>query len=327
MTVSRRVLVVGVALAVLTLPLVGEAQSAKLPRVGLLETSSLAARASLWEAFRQEMRERGYVEGQTVVFEARGADGQSDRLPALATELVRLKVDVIVTAGAAAAQAARRATATVPIVMTTGNPVEMGLVSSLARPGGNVTGVTTLSIELSAKRLEIAREVVLGAPGLTILGDAGSANSLASIRETQAAAKELGVRLHTVTVRGREELDGALSTIVRQRAAMLLVTPSPMFFGERQRLAALAVKNRLPSVYASPEYAQAGGLIAYGADLADGFRKAPAYVDRILKGARPGDLPIEQSTKFKLVVNVKTAKALGLTIPPVVLTRADEIIE
>jgi putative ABC transport system substrate-binding protein len=273
------------------------------------------------------MRELGYVEGQTVIFEARGADGRSERLPALVAELIRLKVDVIVTGGAAAAVAAKRATAIVPIVMASGNPLEMGLVTSLARPGGNLTGVQTLSVALSAKRLEMAREVVPGAVRLAILGDEGSPASVAGVSETQAAAQTLGVRLHAVTVRTPAELEGTLSAIARANTSVLIVTPSPMFFGERKRLAQLAVKHKLPTVYGSPEYTEAGGLVAYGADLADGFRLAPVFVDKILKGARPGVLPIEQATKIRLVVNLKTAKALGLTIPPAVLTRADETIE
>ncbi len=295
------------------------------PRIGLLEPGSLAARAPLWDAFRRAMRELGYVEGRTVLFEARGADGKSERLPALAAELVRLKVDVIVTA-AAAAQAARQATATIPIVMASGNPVEFGLVASLARPGGNVTGVTTLSVELSAKRLELALKVVPRASRLAILGDAGSVSSVLGIRDTRAAAQAVGVRLHAVSVRGPAELDGAFSTIVRERPAILIVTGSPMFFGERRRLAELAVKHRLPTV-TQREYVEAGGLIGYGPDLAERFRRAAVYVDKILKGARPGDLPIEQPTKFELVVNLKTAKALGLTIPQPVLLRADALIQ
>jgi putative tryptophan/tyrosine transport system substrate-binding protein len=327
MAASRRALVVSVTLALLASPLAGEAQPRGVPRIGLLESGSLAGRAPLWEAFRQAMRELGYVEGRSVVFEARGAGGGSERLPALATELVRLKVDVIVTAGAAAAQAARQTTATIPIVMASGNPLQLGLVASLGRPGGNVTGIQTLSVELSGKRLEMAREVVPGASRLAILGDTGSPASVSGVRETQATAPALGVRLYAVSVRSPADLDGAFSTIARERPAVLIVTPSPMFFGERRRLAELAVKHRLPTVYGSLEYAEAGGLLAYGADLADGFRRAPVYVDRILKGARPGDLPIEQATKLRLVVNLKTAKALGLTIPPAVLARADEIIE
>jgi putative ABC transport system substrate-binding protein len=273
------------------------------------------------------MRELGYVEGQTVVFEARGADGGSQRLAALATELVRLKVDVIVTSGSSAAQAARQATATIPVVTASGNPLELGLVASLARPGGNLTGVQTLSIELSAKRLEVARDVVPGVSRFAILGDAESAVSVSGVRQTQAAAQALGTQLHSVTVRRPNELEGAFLAIARERPAILIVTPSPMFFGERRRLADLAVKHRLPTVYGSSEYAEAGGLIAYGADLTDGFRKAPAYVDKILKGARPGDLPIDQATKLRLVVNLKTARALGFAVPQSVLARAEEIIQ
>jgi putative ABC transport system substrate-binding protein len=272
------------------------------------------------------MRELGYIEGRTVIYDARGADGKNERASALATELARLPVDVIVTSGSPAAQAARRATATIPIVMASGNPLELGLVTSLARPGGNVTGVTTLSIQLSAKRVEVAREIVPLAPRISVLGDEGSAISVAGVRETQETARTLGVRLHSLTVRGPNELDAAFATIARERPAVLIVTPSPMFFGERRRMADLAVTHRLPTVYGSAEYAEAGGLVSYGADLTDGFRKAPVYVDKILKGARPGDLPIEQATKLRLVVNLKTAKALGLTIPQSVLVRADEII-
>ena len=326
MTVSRRALVAGVALALLAIPLAAATQTEKVPRIGLLESGSLPGRASLWEVFRQGMRERGYVEGRTVAFEARGADGKAERLRELAAELARLKVDVIVTSGAAAAEAAKQATATIPIVMASGNPLELGLVTSLARPGGNLTGVATLSIELSAKRLELAREVVPAAARLAILGDT-NINSVRTVRETQAAAQALGVHLHAVRVRGLPELDGAFATIARERPAILLVTTSPMFFGERRRLAALAVQHKLPTLFGSPEYAQAGGLIAYGADLTDGFHRAPVFVDKILKGARPGDLPIEQATKIRLVVNLKTARALGLTIPPHLLVRADDTIE
>jgi putative ABC transport system substrate-binding protein len=208
MTVSRRGLVVRVTLALLATLLPGVAQPEKIPRIGLLESGSLKGRAPLWETFRQAMRELGYVEGQTVVFEARSGDGQNERLQAAAAELVRLKADVIVTSGSSAAQAARLATATIPIVLASGNPLELGLVTSLARPGGNLTGVQTLSIGLSAKRLEMAREVVPGASRLAILGDTSSAISISGVRQTQAAAKTLGVRLHTVTVQAPEELDG-----------------------------------------------------------------------------------------------------------------------
>ncbi len=317
------------ALGLLT-PWSAEAQPpGTVPRIGLLERGSLAARAPLWDAFRQAMRGLGYVEGRTVLFEARGADGKSERLPALAAELVGLKVDAIVTTGMAVTQAARQATATIPIVVmaSAGDPVGLGLVASLARPGGNVTGVTTLTVELSQKRLQLAREVVPGASRLAILGDAGTLGDAPVIRETQAAARALGVRLHSVSVQGPAELDGAFSTIVRERPAVLIVNPTAMFFGERRRLAELALKYRLPTVSGQREYAEAGGLIAYGADLPELFRRAAVYVDKILKGARPGDLPVEQPTKFELVVNLRTAKALSLTIPQSVLARADEVIQ
>ncbi len=296
-------------------------------RVGLLDAGSLASRAALWDAFRQGMGELGYVEGRSVAFEARGADGKPERLAPLAADLVRLKVDVIVTAGTAATTAARQATATIPIVMATASdPIGAGSVASLARPGGNVTGVTTLAAELSPKRLELARQLVPEASRLAILGEEGNAATALQFRETEAAALALGVRLHPVTVRGRAELAGAFSTIARERSAGLLVVVNPMFFGERRYLAELALKHRLPTVHGAREYVEAGGLIAYGADRAELLRRAAGYVDKILKGAKPADLPVEQPTKFELVVNLKTAKALGLTIPPSLLSRADEII-
>jgi putative ABC transport system substrate-binding protein len=327
MMVSRRALLVSGALAGLAAPLAARAQPGKVPRVGLLESGTLAPRAPLWDAFRQAMRELGYVEGRSVTFEVRSAEGQSERLRTLATELVELKVDVIVTGGSAAAQAASQATTTIPIVTASGNPFDLGLVPSLARPGGNLTGVATLSIELAAKRLELARQVVPGATRFAIMGDTGSPSSSPGVRQTQEAAQALGVRLHAVTIGRPEELDGMVAKVARERAAVLIVVPSPMFFGERRRLADLAVKHRLPTVFGASEYAEAGGLIAYGADLADTFRKAPAYVDKILKGARPGDLPIDQAMKLRLVVNLKTARAIGLAVPAAVLARADQVLE
>jgi putative ABC transport system substrate-binding protein len=297
-----------------------------MPRIGILEAGSLVGRAPLWEAFRRGMQELGYIEGRTVVYETRGADGKPDRLATLATDLVRTKVDVIVTGGTPAAQAARQATATIPIVMATGSdPVGLGIVASLARPGGNVTGITTLTRELSAKRLELAREILPGISHLVILGDA-SQSTANQFRETEVAARALGVRVHPVTVRDPADLDSAFATIARERPAGLLVVTGPMLFGERRRLAGLAVKHRLPTVHGAPEYAEAGGLIAYGADRVEGFRHAAVYVDKSLRGAKPADLPVEQPTKLELVVNLGTAKALGLTIPPSILARADKII-
>jgi putative ABC transport system substrate-binding protein len=243
----------------------------------------------------------------------------------LAAELVRLKVDVMVVGASSAARAARQATAAIPIVMASGNPLEAGYAASLGRPGGNVTGLTSLTVELSAKRLELAREIVPGATRLAILGT-GSPGAMLYVRETEAAARARGVRLHVATAKDASELDGAFSSIVRERPAVLIVIPSPLFFAERQRLAELAVTHRLPTVYSSREFVEAGGLIAYGVSLTDLYRRVATYVDRILKGAKPADLPIEQPTKFDLLINAKTAKAIGLTLPPALLSRADEII-
>jgi putative ABC transport system substrate-binding protein len=280
------------------------------------------------------MRELGYAEGRTVTFEARSADGNLDRLAGFAAELVRLQVDVMVVGASSAARAARQATAAIPIVMASGNPLEGGYVASLARPGGNVTGVTSLSMSLSAKRLELARELVPGASRFVLLTHVfedyfprpGGVTDL-MVQETRAAAQALGIRADAVGVRVPGELDGAFAVIARGGRAVLLVFPSGPTFGERQRLAELALKHRLPAVYDAREYVEAGGLIAYGPNRLELFRRAAVYVDKILKGAKPADLPVEQPTKFELVINLKAAKALGLTIPPSVLARADEIIE
>jgi putative tryptophan/tyrosine transport system substrate-binding protein len=277
------------------------------------------------------MHELGYVEGRTVAFEARGADGDLHRLTALAVELVRLKVDVMVVGASSAARAARQATAAIPIVMASGNPLEGGYVASLARPGGNVTGVTSVSVTLSAKRLELARELVPGVSRFVALSNQSTSRpgglTERMIQETRAAGQALGVRVDTVDFRNPAELDGALSAIARGGRAVLLVNPSGPMFGERRRVAELAAKHRLPAVYDAREYVEAGGLIAYGPNRLELFRRAAVYVDKILKGAKPGDLPVEQPTKFELVINLRTAKALGLTIPPAVLARADQVVE
>jgi putative ABC transport system substrate-binding protein len=266
------------------------------------------------------MRELGYVEGRSVIFEARCADGKVERLPGLATELVRLKVDVIVTATNSAARAAQQATATIPIVTATSDL----LSARLAPPGGNMTGVTSLTMELGPKRLELARDLIPGASRLALLEHTAAAPGVPSVvRETEAAARALGVHLDVVGVSSPAELDEAFSMIARQRPAVLLVAAGPVFFGERRRLAELAVKHRLPTVCATREYAEAGGLISYGARLPDLFRRAAGYVDKILKGAKPGDLPIEQPKEFELVVNQTTAKKLGLAIPQSILLRAE----
>jgi putative ABC transport system substrate-binding protein len=331
--VNRRAFVAG-AVALLAAPLAAQAQpTAKTPRIGLLDSGSLAGRAPLWEAFRQGMRELGYVESRTVTFEARGADGNVDRLAGFAAELVRLNVDVIVVGASSAARAARQATATISIVMASGNPLEGGYVASLARPGGNVTGLTSASLELSAKRVELARELVPGASRFVLLthvfADYSPPGSLTDrmVQETWAAAQALGIRADAVGLRVPGELDGAFAAIARGGGAVLLVFPSGPTFAEHRRLAELALKHRLPTVYDAREYVEAGGLVAYGPNRQALFRRAAGYVDKILKGAKPSDLPVEQPTKFELIINMRTAKALGLTIPPGLLARADEVIE
>jgi putative ABC transport system substrate-binding protein len=277
------------------------------------------------------MHELGYVEGRTVTYEARSADGDLDRLAAFAAELVRLKADVIVVGASSAARAARQATAAIPIVFASGNPLEGGYVASLARPGGNVTGLTSASVELSAKRLELARELVPGLSRFVVLryepvsGPGGLTDLM--IQESRAAAHALGVRVDAVGFRNPAELDGAFAAMARGSRAVVLVLPSGPMFGERRRLAELAVKHRLPVMYDAREYVEAGGLMAYGPNRLELFRRAAVYVDKILKGAKPADLPVEQPTKFEFVINLGTAKALGLTIPPAVLARADEVIE
>jgi putative ABC transport system substrate-binding protein len=330
---DRRAFIAG-AIAFSAAPLAAEAQqAAKVPRIGYLATNQLAASPHLHEAFRQGLRDLAYVEGRNLVIESRSADGKLDRLPALAAELVALRVDVIVTAGGTpAALAAKQATRTVPIVFATaGDPVASGLVTSLARPGGNVTGLSMLgTAELVGKRLELLTQAVPGVTRVAVLRHPGFVSERADkviLKAADAAARALGVRLQVVEARGPAEFDRAFSDMTRARAGALAVSGSPMFANERRRLVDLAAKNRLPAVYESREDVDAGGLMSYGPNFADLFRRAATYVDKILKGTKPADLPVEQPTKFELVINRKTAKALGLTIPQSLLGRADEIIQ
>jgi len=320
-----------VAGGLLAAPLAAEAQqAAKIARIGYL-AGSLAGNPHLPEAFRQGLRDLGYVEGRTVVIEYRDAEGKLERLPALAVELVALKVDVILAGGTPQALAAKQATRTLPIVFAAhADPVGSGLVTSLARPGGNVTGLSLLAPELVGKRLEQLKQAVPGVNRVAVLWEPGAYVELTErdiLKETEVAARALGVRLQFVEARGPADFDRAFSDMTRARAGALTVLPSTMFIIERRRLVDLAAKNRLPAVYTSREYVDAGGLMAYGPSIADLFRRAATYVDKILKGAKPGDLPVEQPTKFELVINLKTAKALGLTIPPSVLSRADEVLQ
>jgi len=263
------------------------------------------------------LRELGYLEGQAVAFEPQWGNGHVDRLPGLAAELISAKVAIIVTGGSEAALAAKRATSAIPIVMATGaDPVGLGLVESLARPGGNVTGVTSIQTEVSAKRLELLKQLVPRASRVAILWDADNHASALIVRDTEAGARPLGISLQSAGVRSPKDVD----------TAVILVS-GPALMSDRRRIADLAVGHRLPMIVGSREYAEAGGLLSYGTDYPDLFRRAAAYVDKILKGAKPADLPIEQPTKFELVINLKTAKALGLTIPRALLLRADDVIQ
>jgi putative ABC transport system substrate-binding protein len=326
---NRRSFIGTLAGGLLAAPLAVEAQPAGTRRIGLLETSSPSpARVRLWATLRQRLRELGYLEGQNIVFESRFGEGKPDRLPGLAAELVALKVDVIVTSGTPASLAAKQATRTIPIVMAQlADPVGAGLVASLGRPGGNVTGLTTQDANLSGKRLEMLREVVPKVSRFAVLIDETSPGSMLIARGTQVAAQSLGVQLQSLGVRGSGELDRAFSAMKEARTGALIVESSSLLFTSRTRLAELALKNRLPTVFAQREYAEAGGLMAYSADFSDLFRRTATFVDKILKGTKPADLPVEQPTKFDFVINLKTAKALGLTIPPSLLQRADQVIE
>jgi putative ABC transport system substrate-binding protein len=329
--VDRRTFIGTLAGSLLAAPLAAEAQqAAKIARIGYLATN-LAANARLHEAFRQGLRDLSYVEGRNAVIEYRDAEGKPERFPAHAAELVALKVDVIVAPGTPAALAAKQATQTLPIVFAAvADAVTSGLVTSLARPGGNLTGLSFFGPELIGKRLEQLKQAVPGVSRVAVLwqpGSVGERTDKEMLKEAEVAARALGVRPQFVEARGPADFDRAFSDMTKARAGALTVWSTPMFFNERIRLVDLAAKNRLPAVYQWREIVDAGGLMSYGPDLPDLFRRAATYVDRILKGAKPGDLPVEQPTKYELVINLKTAKALGLTIQPSVLQRADRVIE
>jgi putative tryptophan/tyrosine transport system substrate-binding protein len=327
---SRRAFICTLAGGLVAAPLAtGAQQAGKVYRIGLLDFSAPdPARQAWWIAFRQRMRELGYVEGQNVTFEPRWGQGDDDRLQKLAAELVGLKVDLIVTGGTNAAIAAKRATSTIPIVTASGSdPVAVGLVASLQQPGGNITGMTSINSELAAKRLELLRNVAPRASRIAILWDERDAGARLGVDVTEAAAKTAGLTIHSVPVGSAAGLEAAFATVVRGRAGALIIVGTSGLFSYRKRLAELAVKHRLPTVVGSREYVEAGGLASYSTDTPDLFRRAATFVDKILKGAKPGDLPIEQPTKFELVINLKTAKALGLTIPQSLLLRTDQVIQ
>jgi len=281
-----------------------------------------------WAAFRERLRDLGYVEGRNVAFEPRYARGNFDRLPGLAEDLVRLKVTAIVTSGRVATQAAMRATSAIPIVTATGDdPVNAGLVASLGRPGGNVTGVTSLGTGLIGKRFEVLAEVIPNLSRLAVLWDMNNPTAPPALRELEAVAQPAKVNVQRMGVKSGEEIADAFAAMTRERAQAVFVISDPMLYSERRRLAELALKHRLPSIHSAPDYVEAGGLFSYGPSYSDLFRRAAVYVDKILKGATPGELPIEQPTHVALVVNLQTAKALGVRIPPPILLRAERVIE
>jgi putative tryptophan/tyrosine transport system substrate-binding protein len=325
--VDRRAFIAS-TLGLLTAPLAVKAQpGSKVARIGVL-TLSTAPSTPNAEAFRQGLRELGYVEGQNIAIEYRYAAGRADRLPALAGELVRLKVDVIVIQSNVAALAAKHATQTIPIVMANaGDPVKAGVIGSLASPGGNVTGLTMIQAELSGKRLQLLKEAAPNIAVVAVIWNPTDPPAADFLRETEAAARSLGLKLHAIEARSSAELDAAFNAVADVRPSAFFTLPGGMFQDNVRRIIDFAARHRLPGVFPNRDFVAAGGLLSYATSLAENWRRAATYVDKILKGAKPADLPVEQPTKFELVINLKTAKALGLTIPPAVLARADEVIE
>jgi len=328
--IERRAFIGTLAGALIATPLTAEAQqSARMPHIGYLGPSSPTLEPQLLEAFRQGLRDLGYTEGQNIAIEYRWAGGHEDRLPNLAAELVRLKLDVIVTAGTPGTLAAKRATQTIPIVMTaTGDPLRSGIVASLARPGGNVTGFSTLRPELEGKRLDLFKQAFPRFSRVAVLWDPVNPSTQFYLPYIQAAARASRVTLQPVVeVRRIEDFDRAFAAIASAHPHALFVVAGRSLLAERRRIVEFAAKSRLPAMYPYREYVEAGGLMSYSASYLDLYRGAALYVDKILKGAKPADLPVQQSARFELAINLKTAKALDLTIPPSLLGRADEVIQ
>jgi putative tryptophan/tyrosine transport system substrate-binding protein len=320
---------VTLALSLLVMSLAVAAQpSAHVPRIGLLSVLSPTIGESKADSFRQGLRELGYIEGQNILLESRWAEGHRERLAELAADLVRLKVAVIVTESTQSALAAKQATDTIPIVMTTsGNPVVDGLVASLARPGGTVTGLTMFTPELSSTRLRLLKEAAPQTLLVAVLWNAANPGLAGPLEETKAAAQALGLQLQSVEVRTPSDFAMAFEAMASTRPSALITLADGMFLDNRARIVAFAAKSRLPAIFPDRDFAEAGGLMTYGPNLAANFRRAAAFVDKILKGTKPADLPVERPMTFELVINLKTAKALGLTIPPTLLFQADEVIQ
>ena len=324
--ITRRAFIA--SLIAVVAPLAAQAQQAgKVYRIGFLWESP-AVYPDAIEGFRRTLRDLGWVEGKNVAIEYRWAEGRYDRLHDLAEELVRLKVDVIVAPSSVYAEAAKRATSTIPIVFVVhADPIGSGHVASLARPGGNITGLTIIMTETNVKALELLKEAVPGLSRVAVLWNPATPSHGPGLKAVEVAGRALGLQLQSVPVRSATEFDSAFLAIVRERAGGVLVLSTPLFIAGGRQLAELAIKHKLPTMFGPRENAETGGLLSYGPDRADLFRRAATYVDKILKSAKPADLPVQQATKFELVINMKTAKALGLTIPPSVLRRADQVIQ
>jgi ABC-type uncharacterized transport system substrate-binding protein len=326
--VKRREFITLLGGAAAAWPLAARAQQpGKVPTIGYLGSSTLSAMSQWTASFVQRLRELGWVEGRNVAIEYRWAEGRAERAAEIAAEFVRLKVDVIVTYGTPPTLAAKQATSAIPIVFAlAGDPVGTGLVASLARPGGNVTGLSIQSTDSAAKKLELLREVVPGMRRLAILGNVGNPFTVLEIEEVQAAARTLGLEVHTPEIRRAQDIAPAFETL-RGRTDAIYVSTDPLVLTNLTRINTLALGSRLPTIYSSRDYVEAGGLVSYGPNYPDLWRRAAEFVDKILRGAKPGDIPVEQPTKFDFVINLTTAKVLGLEIPPTLLARADEVIE
>jgi len=328
---NRRKLLVALSAGALAAPLASFAQQqapAKVRRIGLLSAHSPSATTPWHRAFQLGLRDLGWVEGKNISIEYRYSEGRNDRVPDLAADLVRLKVEVIVASVTPDALAAQKATRAIPIVVVAaGDPVALGLVESLARPGGNITGLTPMTAELGGKRLELLKEIVPKLSRVAVLSNPQNVGSPLAWKELQLAARQLGIQLHSLEVRSPNDFDKAFVDATGGRAGALFIIPDPVITPNLKQIAGLAAKSRLPSIFHVSEFADAGGLVTYGPDRADLFRRAATYVDKLLKGAKPGDLPVQQPTKFELVINMKTAKALGITIPQTILVQADRVIE
>jgi putative ABC transport system substrate-binding protein len=303
-------------------------QAPKMPRIGFLGATSPSVESARIAAFHQGLRELGYVEGKNILIEWRWAEGKFDRLPKLAAELVRLDVDVIVAGGSTSTGAAKQATTTIPIVMAQVNdPVGSGVVASLARPGGNTTGLSALVPEVSGKRLEMLKEIIPKLSRVAVFGDSTAPGNAQSLRETELAAKAFKIQLQYLDILGPKHIEAAFREAAKERADAVLVLAAPVLISGRKHITEITAKNRLPAIYPQKEYVEDGGLMSYGVSIVDLYRRAATYVDKILKGAKPADLPVEQPTKFEFIINLKAAKQIGLTIPPGVLARADKVIK